>query len=636
MVWPSLIAVLVFTEASGLVEVNIGLAAGLCLVWLVGPRIETDILAEVAIVATTVTGAFFTVSSQVPEAASWRGDQLDGGWVFIALIGLYTSLAWQLLKSPRGGHRASAALNLVAVLACGSNEEFRMVVLDDASARSQLPYLFMVVVFGWAQFDALRRLDPVWHRVPSVGRRTVVVFVLTILLAAPAIWGIPILHAALIDYARTQWKESRTGFSEHTELGELRGMLLSDRVILRVDGVKPSYLRGVVYDRYIVGRWIAPMRTPSPPQEWESDTEPETVIHSVSGARDRYFLPFDLEALTVSDGLAAVDDTGIFTAPSRSAGRVELTVGKRGVAPVAGPSKMDLDVPAALSETLDGWLAEHLEGHNFRDPEATVVRIAEILRTKYKYALEFSRDPEADPVADFLHREQRGHCEYFASAMTLLARSAQVPARMVAGYRVSEWNPVGQYHIVRSRNAHAWTEVYYGGQWHTVDATAVGSLPMPSETPILSAVWDTTKSLLNKGIRALSRLEWWAVAGLLGALFLIWALLRWRRHNGGSRARGHEFYSQPLPAYNRLARRLEKLGLVRKESESISDYVDRIEKVIQSDSPLIPALKAYTAFRYGKVGNPREITARLQGAEAWVRSQRRGLRSLEQNVQLTP
>ena len=102
MIWPSLIAVLVFTEASGLFEVNIGLVAGLCLVGLVGPRIETDILAEVALVATTVTGAFFTVSSQVPEAASWRGDQLDGGWVFIALIGLYTSLAWQLLKSPRG------------------------------------------------------------------------------------------------------------------------------------------------------------------------------------------------------------------------------------------------------------------------------------------------------------------------------------------------------------------------------------------------------------------------------------------------------------------------------------------------------------------------------------------------------
>jgi len=625
MIWPTLAAVLIFSEASGLFEVNLGLGIGLLVAFIVGPRIHTDLLAEVAIVATTVAGAFFTVSSQVPEAASWRGDQLDGGWVFIGLIGLYTSVAWQVLKSPRGGHRTVAALNLVAVLACGSNEEFRMMILDDQTARSQLPYVLMVMGFGWFQFDALRKMDPVWFRVESVKKRNVIVFTLSVALAAPAIWAIPILHSTLISYARDQWKESRTGFSEHTELGELRGMLMSDRVILRVTGKKTEYLRGVVYDRYLVGRWIAPMRSPFPPAEWRSSEEPDTVIDTVSGARDRYFLPLNLASLEVVEGVAAVDDTGIFTAPSRSAGRVKLRTGTRGVGPIANPVPTDLDVPSGLHEPLERWLTEQQIGHQSSTSSDVVGRIADTLRSRYEYALQFTRDRDEDPVVDFLYRERKGHCEYFASAMTLLVRAAKIPARMVVGYRVSEWNPIGRYHIVRSRNAHAWTEVFYDGQWHTVDATAPSTLPMPTHTPVMSAIWDTMRALLSQGVEALAQMQWWAVLTLIGLLVLVWAGVRWQRYRRMARDARSQAYSAVLPAFVRLMQRLGRVGLARSKSESITDYVERVQRRVGREGPLASALGDYTAFRYGGVGEEDTVSESLVSADAWIRANRRRL-----------
>ena len=40
-----------------------------------------------------------------------------------------------------------------------------------------------------------------------------------------------------------------------------------------------------------------------------------------------------------------------------------------------------------------------------------------------------------DPVLDFLVNRKEGHCEYFASALALLLRSVDVPARLVNGFK---------------------------------------------------------------------------------------------------------------------------------------------------------------------------------------------------------
>ena len=83
----------------------------------------------------------------------------------------------------------------------------------------------------------------------------------------------------------------------------------------------------------------------------------------------------------------------------------------------------------------------------------------------YTYSLDFDdinarRIPGVDPVEDFVGNHRTGHCEYFASALTLMLRSQGIPARMVVGYRGGEYNYVGNYFLVRQKHAHAWVEAY--------------------------------------------------------------------------------------------------------------------------------------------------------------------------------
>jgi len=61
----------------------------------------------------------------------------------------------------------------------------------------------------------------------------------------------------------------------------------------------------------------------------------------------------------------------------------------------------------------------------------------------------------ANSVDEFLFSTRSGFCEHYASALAVLARSAGIPARIVAGYQGSERNPFGDYWIVRQANAHA-------------------------------------------------------------------------------------------------------------------------------------------------------------------------------------
>jgi hypothetical protein len=79
-------------------------------------------------------------------------------------------------------------------------------------------------------------------------------------------------------------------------------------------------------------------------------------------------------------------------------------------------------------------------------------------------------EPGADPIEDFVTRNPRGHCEYFASALTLMLRSLGIPSRMVIGYRSGDWNQIGSYYDVRQLHAHAWVEAY-------LDANQIKNVP---------------------------------------------------------------------------------------------------------------------------------------------------------------
>jgi transglutaminase-like putative cysteine protease len=84
---------------------------------------------------------------------------------------------------------------------------------------------------------------------------------------------------------------------------------------------------------------------------------------------------------------------------------------------------------------------------------------------------------QEDPIAQFLFTTNTGHCEYFASALAALCNCAGIPARLVTGYVVSEFNETAGVYVVRESHAHAWVEVQVSPwRWQAFDPTPPGTL----------------------------------------------------------------------------------------------------------------------------------------------------------------
>ena len=129
------------------------------------------------------------------------------------------------------------------------------------------------------------------------------------------------------------------------------------------------------------------------------------------------------------------------------------------------PARLDGRIPA-LARTMAGEAGAELG-------EARAIEAH--LRNDYGYTLKLPSRESADPLADFLFHRKQGHCEYFASAMTVLLRTAGVPARIVTGFLGGEYNPITDLWVVRASDAHSWVEAWIPGYgWTTFDPTPGG------------------------------------------------------------------------------------------------------------------------------------------------------------------
>lgn len=98
--------------------------------------------------------------------------------------------------------------------------------------------------------------------------------------------------------------------------------------------------------------------------------------------------------------------------------------------------------------------------------------------SNYKYSLDISFAQDKDPVIDFIFNNKSGFCLHFASAMTLMLRSINIPAHIVTGYTVTEYSDFFKAYIIRERDAHAWVEVFDNktGSWKTFDPTPANQM----------------------------------------------------------------------------------------------------------------------------------------------------------------
>jgi protein-glutamine gamma-glutamyltransferase len=98
--------------------------------------------------------------------------------------------------------------------------------------------------------------------------------------------------------------------------------------------------------------------------------------------------------------------------------------------------------------------------------------IEDHLRHDYGYTLQLLSSEVSDPLAHFLFVRKKGHCEYFASAMTVMLRTLGVPSRVVTGFQSGVYNPMTGWQVVRASDAHSWVEAWISGRgWVTFDPT---------------------------------------------------------------------------------------------------------------------------------------------------------------------
>ena len=192
---------------------------------------------------------------------------------------------------------------------------------------------------------------------------------------------------------------------------------------------------------------------------------------------------------------------------------------------------------------------------------------------QYPYSLDVRRPPAGDdPVDFFLFDLQTGYCDYYASAMVVMARTLGLPARLVIGYLAPPAD-AGGVQTIYQIDAHAWPEIYFPGYgWIPFEPTAPFS-PPAGEAP----------EERSPGVRELepppaappipqseaARLWPWVLLLVAAAAALgIWL---WRRHYAPSSA----LAADPiLLSYDRLLQSARRLGQPTPDTQTPTEFQD--------------------------------------------------------------
>jgi transglutaminase-like putative cysteine protease len=123
------------------------------------------------------------------------------------------------------------------------------------------------------------------------------------------------------------------------------------------------------------------------------------------------------------------------------------------------------------------------------------------LKTNFGYTLELPVVKEQDPLAAFLFERKRGHCEYFATSMTIMLRTEGIPARLVNGFRGGEYNDLTGNYIVRDRDAHSWVEAYFPEfGWVTFDPTPAAQVSQTGRLSRLELYLDAGREMWREWV----------------------------------------------------------------------------------------------------------------------------------------
>lgn len=443
-------------------------------------------------------------------------------------------------------------------------------------------------------------------------------------------WAVPAREKAL------------SGLSEEMTPGDVSELSLSSVIAFRVkfEGEPPPprerYWRGPVLHQFD-GRTWRRVGTPFSPQEIVTSGPSYRYRISLEPQEYNWIFPLDMVTNWSRDRAFR---TGDFQLYARQAQITVLTSFDLESAPqymTATELRQDLRyfdtyLPRNRNtRTLE--LARHLREQAGSD-EAFIESVLTRFRSEEFYYTLQPPALDANPVDDFLFNTKRGFCEHFASAFTVMARAAGIPARIVTGYQGGEFNSMGGYFIVRQSDAHAWSEVWLEGRgWQRIDPTAAvaperiehgldAALSESDTVPgralrqnafvsKLRLAWDAANTFWNNEVVQfgaaqqrwlLQKLSFedarWEylviglVLALVGFAVVLMAYLTWK-----FRPRARDPVAH---VYEQMCRKLAKLGFPRLPHEGPSDYVARVAQARPDLAPQLSELRAvYVSLRYG-------------------------------------
>jgi len=152
--------------------------------------------------------------------------------------------------------------------------------------------------------------------------------------------------------------------------------------------------------------------------------------------------------------------------------------------------------------------------------------------------LDLPQPPTDQDIVDyFLFDLKRGYCDYYATAMVVMARATGLPARLAVGYASGEFDPANNRYVVTAADAHSWVEIYFPGVgWVPFEPT--GGRPEIVRTGVqveTSGISSTPPAPFEPVWVRTARQAGWGFAGLillgmLGfALWNVWENWRFRK-----------------------------------------------------------------------------------------------------------
>jgi len=365
----------------------------------------------------------------------------------------------------------------------------------------------------------------------------------------------------------TQPRMETTGFSNQVQLGDF-ARELDATVVLRIESPQSNtddfrrriigrYWRGAVLSEYVNHGWQ--QQATSGKQTWQPHTiatftqKPNALnIDVFREASDHPYILLPVGIISIQDIASRIqlDKLGQLTFVTAPSHRLRLNMSLDSMATsqaifypaLRPPIASEID-KHAIPQALQNWVSSIRTDE--QTSEQTLEKLNQTLRG-WTYDLQAPIDAK-QPIVSFL-KNQRGHCELYATTLALAARTLGLPSRIVNGYFGGEWNQAGEFLIVRQQHAHSWVEVWMNGQWQHFDPTPNSRWQLTGvRFPAWDELWETVKlnwyryvlSFQNDDREALVKqlINWlktsliWLVAGtssVLAIMILMRSRKSWR------------------------------------------------------------------------------------------------------------